>query len=149
MIPKYPRGAAWTQAAIGVAFLGTAIYLGSESNRLYDDLKADRKKGVLDQEDSRITRGRWFAVGADAGFAIGGVLGALATYNFIKDPLPESSIQTRRPIEFDDPTSRRPVARLERPAPPERHARERRGTGVEITPSLGANSSGFSIGGTF
>lgn len=149
MIPKYPRGAAWTQAAIGVAFLGGAIYLGSESNRLFDDLKSDRKKGVLDQEDSRITRGRWFAVGADAGFAIGGVLGALATYNFIKDPLPESSIQLRRPLEFDDPTSRRPVASVLRPAPPERHARVRHRPGIELRPSLGAGSNGLSIGGTF
>lgn len=148
MIPKYPRGAAWTQAAISVAFLGTAIYLGSESNRLHDDLEADRKKGVLDQEDSRITRGRWFAVGADAGFAIGGVLGALATYNFIKDPLPESSVQLRRPLEFDDPTSR-PVARLLRPPPQQRHAHERRGPNLELKPSVGASSSGFSIGGTF
>ncbi len=149
MIPKYPRGAAWTQAAISVAVLGTAIYLGSESNRLYDDLEADRKKGVLDQEDSRITRGRWFAVGADAGFAIGGVLGALATYNFIKDPLPESSVQLRRPLEFDDPTSRRPVARMMNPEPQQRQAHERRGTNLEIKPSVGASSSGFSIGGTF
>lgn len=149
MIPKYPRGAAWTQAAISVAFLGTAIYLGSESNRLYDDLESDRNKGVLDQEDSRITRGRWFAVGADAGFAIGGVLGALATYNFIKDPLPESSVRLRRAIEFDDPTSRRPVARLLAPKPRERHARKPRGPELELKPSLGASSSGFSIGGTF
>ena len=130
MIPKYPRGPAWTQAAIGVAFLGGAIYLGSESNRLYDDLKSDRKKGVLDQEDSRITRGRWFAVGADAGFAIGGVLGALAAYNFIKDPLPESSIQLRRPLEFDDPTSRRPCLVLH----PARRGQGSRHSGDELRP---------------
>ncbi|HMJ10121.1 MAG TPA: PEGA domain-containing protein, partial [Polyangiaceae bacterium] len=149
MIPKYPRGAAWTQAAISVAFLGAAIYLGSESNRLHDDLKADQNDGVLDQEDSRIARGRWFAVGADAGFAIGGVLGALATYNFIRDPLPESSVQLRRPLEFDDPTQRRPVARLSAPLPLERHAREQHRPSLEILPSVGATSSGFSIGGKF
>jgi hypothetical protein len=150
MIPKYPRGAAWTQATIGAAFLGAAIYLGSESNRLYDDLKKDRKKGALEQEDSRIARGRWFAVGADAGFAIGGVLGALATYNFIRDPLPESSIKVQKPVEFDDPGTRRPSALGPRTAPSERFVRKSPGEQrIEIAPSFGASSTGFSIGGKF
>ncbi len=114
MIPKYPRGAAWTQAVIGAAFIGAAAYFGNESNKIYDQLDADRKAGRLEQGDSRATKGRWYAVGADSGFVVGGVLGALATYNFIKDPLPESSIKSDKPVEFDDPRKGQPVALLPR-----------------------------------
>src|SRR5690606_37411368 len=39
MIPKYPRGTAWTQAAIATVLLGTGTYLGLQSNRLYDELE--------------------------------------------------------------------------------------------------------------
>lgn len=103
MIPKYPRGAAWTQAVIGAAFIGAAAYFGNESNKIYDQLEADRRAGRLEESDSRANKGRWFAVGANGGFAVGGVLGILATYNFIKDPLPESSMKTDKLVEFDDP----------------------------------------------
>lgn len=103
MIPKYPRGAAWTQAVIGAAFIGAAAYFGNESNKIYDQLEADRRAGRLEEGDSRANKGRWFAVGADGGFAVGGVLGILATYNFIKDPLPESSMKADKLVEFEDP----------------------------------------------
>jgi tetratricopeptide (TPR) repeat protein len=118
MIPRYPRGAAWTQAVIGAAVIGTAAYFGNESNRVYDQLEEDRRAGRLEAGDSRATKGRWFAVGADAGFAIGGVLGILATYNFIKDPLPPSTMRTDKPVEFDDPRKSQPVAALRRPSAP-------------------------------
>jgi tetratricopeptide (TPR) repeat protein len=101
MIPKYPRGAAWAEAIIGGAVLGAGIYLGTESDRLHDELEADRRAGVLADDDERATRGKWFAVGADAGFVLSGVLAGLATYNFLKDPLPESSILLERRTEFD------------------------------------------------
>ena len=114
MIPKYPRGAAWTQAVIGAAFIGAAAYFGSESNKIYDQLDADRKAGRLEEGDSRATKGRWYAVGADGGFVVGGVLGVLATYNFIKDPLPESSLKSDKPVEFPDPRQGQPVALLPR-----------------------------------
>lgn len=110
MIPKYPRGAAWTQAVIGAAFIGAAAYFGNESNKIHEQLKADRAAGRLEESDSRATKGRWYAVGANGGFAVGGVLGIIATYNFIKDPLPESSIRVDKPVEFDDPLKNRPVA---------------------------------------
>ncbi|HEY6081183.1 MAG TPA: PEGA domain-containing protein, partial [Polyangiaceae bacterium] len=110
MIPKYPRGAAWTQAVLGAAFIGAAAYFGTESNRIYDQLEHDRQEGSLEQNDSRATKGTWYAVGANAGFAVGGVLGVLATYNFVKDPLPPSSIRSDKPVEFDDPRKQQPVA---------------------------------------
>jgi hypothetical protein len=154
MIPRYPRGAAWTQAIIGAAVIGTAAYFGNESNKIYDQLKEDRRTGRLEEGDSRATKGRWFAVGADAGFAVGGVLGILATYNFIKDPLPESSLRADKPTEFDDPRKRQPVAMYERNAPrPSRAALASPGPALPppkiSVGRVGTDAPGVMIGGTF
>lgn len=154
MIPKYPRGAAWTQAIIGAAFIGAAAYFGNESNKLHDQLEADRASGRLEEGDSRATRGRWYAVGANGGFAVGGVLGVLATYNFIKDPLPESSIRTDKPVEFDDPRKARPVA-LSLPLPSRLAQKPSVTPGPALEPpkvSVGAvapDAAGLFVGGKF
>jgi hypothetical protein len=144
LIPKYPRGAAWTQAVIGGVFLGTAIFFGVESNRLHGELEDDRSSGVLENDDDRITRGRLFAIGADAGFAIAGVLGALATYNFLKDPYPDSAAATDAPREFTAPNEKR--ARAAKPARPKKPATSR---SFDLAPSLGTNAAGVVLGGHF
>ena len=156
MIPKYPRGAAWTQAVIGAGVIGAAAYFGNESNKLYDQLKADRQTGRLEASDSRVVKGRWFAVGADAGFAIGGVLGILATYNFIKDPLPESSIRSDKPVEFEDLRKSQPVALGPAGAARQRVARQELGEpGPALLPpkfsvgAVGPDAPGLFIGGKF
>jgi PEGA domain len=150
MIPKYPRGPAWTQAVIGAAFLGGAIFAGVESNRLHDQLQADRESGALEGSDSRATRGRWFAIGADAGFVVAGVMGGLSTYNFIKDPLPESSIKAGKLLEFDDPLKARPVARWERRAAPSFDVAARpQGPAFSWTPSASSTGGGLFLGGRF
>jgi len=150
MIPKYPRGPAWSQAIIGAAFLGAAIYAGSESNRMYDQLQHDRESGNLESSDSRATRGKWFAIGADAGFVLAGVLGGLSTYNFIKDPLPESSVKPGKLLEFDDPMKARPVALRAPPSPslPNAIAAER-APRFELTPSATSTGGGLLLGGRF
>jgi hypothetical protein len=94
--------------------LGAGIYLGTESDRRFDELEADRRAGVLTSDDSRASTGKWFAIGADAGFVLSGVLAGLATYNFIKDPLPESSIRLQPKTEFDSELPK--AARARRPA---------------------------------
>ncbi len=150
MIPKYPRGPAWTQAVIGAAFLGAAIYVGTESNRLHDQLQADRDSGSLESSDSRATRGRWFAIGADAGFAVAGVMGGLATYNFIKDPLPESSAKAGKVLEFDDPLKSRPVARLAPLRQPTMNVATREDRPLfRLTPSASSVGGGLLLGGRF
>ena len=155
MIPKYPRGAAWTQAVIGAAFIGAAAYFGNESNKIHDQLEADRAAGRLEEGDSRANKGRWYAVGADGGFAVGGVLGILATYNFIKDPLPESSMRAEKPIEFEDPRKRQPVARLPESSPSRLAQKPRDNSGPALDPpkvSVGAvapDAAGLFLGGKF
>jgi tetratricopeptide (TPR) repeat protein len=150
MIPKYPRGPAWTQAVIGAAFLGGAIFAGVESNRLHDQLQADRQSGSLESSDSRATQGRWFAIGADAGFVVAGVLGGLATYNFIKDPLPESSVKPGKLLEFDDPLKARPVALLAPRSRARLDVAARAPTATfSFSPSASSNGGGLFLGGKF
>jgi tetratricopeptide (TPR) repeat protein len=126
MIQKYPRGGAWVEAIFGAALIGGGAVAGTLSNSLHDDLVADRKAGTLEESDSRKTAGTWLAVGANVGFAGGAVLLGLATYNFIKDPLPPSSTQLDKPLEFDDPQKQRPTAqapRAPKPLPARRASR--------------------------
>lgn len=148
MVKKYPRGAAWTQAVIGTAFVGAGVFFGIWSNNLHEDLENDRKAGVLEEDDARIKRGRIFAIGANAGFAIGGVLGAFATYNFIKDPLPESRAVKNKPVEFNDPRKQRPTAWRQTPsrvALPQPKVRRDQRFSIGVSPG----PQGFSIGGRF
>jgi tetratricopeptide (TPR) repeat protein len=149
MVETYPRGAAWTQAIIGAVCLGAAAYLGVVSNDLHEELEADQRAGVLEAGDDRIARGRWFSIGANAGFAVGGVLAILATYNFVKDPYPESSVAPGRLREFDDPRKRRPATGQTNGG---RRARARpaaRGVQLGIGPLIAPNGGGFGIGATF
>jgi tetratricopeptide (TPR) repeat protein len=155
MIPKYPRGAAWAQTVIATGLIGGGIYFGLESEQLKEDLKVERGRGTLEAEDSRITRGRWYAIGADVGFAAGGVLAGFATWNFIKDPLPESSHKLGELLEFEDPMARLPAAQFSRPRL-HRLAREVvRSRGAEgpsrllVTPAISRDVAGLFIGGQF
>ncbi len=149
MIPKYPRGAAWTQAIIGAVFIGAAVWAGTQSNSIYDDLDADKQAGVLEPTDSRHSNGQIFAIGADAGFLVGGALGVLAIYNFVKDPLPPSSAQVDKPKEFEDPKQQRPTARAASPRRLARRSAPRAATGFRIAPSASKEGGGLVLGGSF
>lgn len=109
--PKVPRGAAWSTAVASAVFLGAGVWLGLQSNDLRDELDAARAQGRLDQEDPRIKRGQYFAIGANAAFAVGGVLALISVYNFVKDPLPPSKGWSESPRDLDAlPAAPRPVA---------------------------------------
>jgi hypothetical protein len=112
----------------------------------------------LEEGDSRATKGRWYAIGADGGFVVGGVLGVLATYNFIKDPLPESSLRTDKPVEFEDPRKSQPIEkeallrRAPRPALAQRQLLEPGSALPAPKVSVGAvgpDAPGLFIGGKF
>jgi hypothetical protein len=151
MIPTYPRGAAWTQAIFAAAFIGAGAFFGIESNRLESQIEADRRAGVLGDDDGRIMRGRIYAIGADAGFVIGAVLVGLSTYNFIKDPLPESTREFGKPSEFEDKLNQRPSAGRT-PVSGERHARASRkhgGSLVTAAPVVTGDGGAFVLRGSF
>lgn len=151
LIPKYPRGGAWTQAIFSGVFLGAGVFFGLESNKLYDQVAADRRAGVLDENDSRITRGRIYSIGADCGFVAGGALAALATYSFLRDPMPESTGRYDKPQELDDPLKARPVSAAPR-SPAQRVVRRRAPAPSRLTAgpaAIGSSAGGLVFGGTF
>ncbi len=132
-VNKYGRGAAWTAAVGSVAFLGAGYYLGQKSNKIYDDMKADRAAGRLTGDDARAGKGRAYALGADGAFALGGVLAVLATWEFLRDPLPPSGAQVDEPRDFGD----------------KRRKAERTRPSVAFAPLVLDGQRGLAIGGMF
>jgi hypothetical protein len=132
--PSVARGSAWTSAIAAAVFWGGGIYLGLQSNKLREELDAAQAAYRLDQEDPRIKRGQYFAIGADACFAVGGILTLIAAYNFIKDPLPPSRGYMEKPRDLDaTPASVKKTAFKN----------------VNITPTWSPSFSGFAITGEF
>jgi tetratricopeptide (TPR) repeat protein len=148
MIQSPGRGAAWAEGLLGVALIGGGVVCGTLSNSIYEDLEADRKAGTLEENDSRATTGKWLAVGSNVGFLGGAVLIGLSTYNFIDDPLPESSTQYDEPVEFDDPKKARPTA-LVVPLRPRPTRQARKDSGFELHPSVAPQGLGLGLNGRF
>ena len=99
--PTVPRGTAWTTAIASAVFIGGGIYMGLVSNSQKTALNSAKSDGRLDQEDSRIKKGQYYAIGADVCFAVGAVFAIISTYNFLKDPLPNSSGRSDGPKDLD------------------------------------------------
>lgn len=153
MIEKYPRGAAWVEAVVAAILVGTGTYFALESNKLHRQVEADRQAHVLDDSDSRITKGVGFSIGADIAFVAAAGFAALATYSFLEDPMPESTSTFEKPKGFDDPATSKPTA-SKRGTPRARAAkREKRSVGNGLRVSAGAMPLGFGggvlVGGSF
>ena len=98
--PAVPRGAAWATGAIGVVTLGGAITMAVLTKHLDDDLARDRDAGVLASDDSRIRRVNFYAIGADVGFGLTALFGALSLYYGLRDPLPDSTARVLEPRDW-------------------------------------------------
>jgi hypothetical protein len=154
MIEKYPRGAAWVEAVVAAVLVGTGTYFALESNKLHRQVDADRQAHVLDDSDSRVSKGVGFSIGADIAFVAAAGFAALATYSFLEDPMPESTSTFEKPKEFDDPAKAKPTALSRREAPRARAAkRQKRSAGNGLRVSAGAAPLGFGggvlLGGSF
>ena len=114
-VNKYGRGAAWAAAIAGAAFLGGGAFFGVQSNKARDDMQADRRAGRLAPDDTRGDKGKAFAYVADGCFVVGGALAVLATYEFIRDPLPPSGANLDDPRDFEAPAPRKKKASLFEP----------------------------------
>ena len=72
---------------IGALFGGGAIYLGTQANKLHDDLKKEIDTGMPApaSNDPRFLRGKIYAISADAAFAISGITLLTAVYYTFRD----------------------------------------------------------------
>ncbi len=85
MSPRPPRGHAITTAIVAAVFLGGGAYVGSLSKSTKDSINNDIKSGVLvDNTDSRFSRGKIEAIGADVLFGVGALIAATAVYGLLE-----------------------------------------------------------------
>jgi hypothetical protein len=79
-----PRSKAYTTAVLSALFLGAGIYLGLESNKIEDGIRADIRDGkFVNTSDKRKDKGRYYAIGADIAFGLSVLTGALSVINFL------------------------------------------------------------------
>lgn len=93
---KPGRGdAVWAYIFSGV-FLGGGIYLGLQAKSIQDDLASDIATGMppTDPGDERFQRGKLFAYGADAAYALAGISFVTALYYTFRDKGPPSTSST-------------------------------------------------------
>lgn len=80
--------AVWAYVFTGV-FLGGGLYLGSQAKSIQNELDKDinNNMGAVppDSKDPRFTRGKLFAIGADAAYALAGVTALTAIYYTFRD----------------------------------------------------------------
>lgn len=98
--PKVGRAGAWVTAGVGLGTLAAAIATGMAGKNLKDDLDADRSAGVLFDNDERIQRGKILYISSDVGYGLTAALAGLATYYFLRDPLPDSEGRVLEPRDW-------------------------------------------------
>ena len=69
------------------AFTGGGIFLGLQANKLHDDLQNGINNGSppVDNNDPRFTKGKVFAIAADASFLLAAITGGTALYYTFRD----------------------------------------------------------------
>ena len=98
--PAVSRGGAWVTAVLSGLMLGGGIVAGVLANDRADDLATLRDQGLLASDDPRITEGFFLSIGADVAFGASALLGLYALYQFIKDPLPDSTGRVLAPRDW-------------------------------------------------
>ncbi len=82
LAPMPGRGDAIVAGILAAGFGGGGVFLGLQANKIRDDLRKEIDAGTIppDSNDPRFTRGKIFAIAADATFAIAGITALTAIY---------------------------------------------------------------------
>jgi len=82
LAPKASRSDAVIAYVLAAGFGGAGIYLGLQANKYRDDLKDEIAKGdpPPDSNDPRFTKGKIFAIAADATLVVAGITALTAVY---------------------------------------------------------------------
>ncbi|HVV16559.1 MAG TPA: PEGA domain-containing protein [Polyangia bacterium] len=85
MSPRPPRGHAIATGIVALVFIGGGAYVGALSKSTKDSINNDISNGVLvDNTDSRFSRGKIEAIGADVLFGIGALIAATSIYGLLE-----------------------------------------------------------------
>jgi len=98
--PRVGRAGAWVTAAVSAAVLGGAIATGVIGKNMKDDLDDDVANQSLRNDDDRIQTGKILYIASDVGYGLSLGLAALATYYFLRDPLPDSEGRVLEPRDW-------------------------------------------------
>ena len=95
LAPEQGRSDAFVTFLLAAGFGGGGAYLGLQANQLRDALKKEIAAGnpPPDSSDPRFLRGKIYAIGADAAFAIAGIAALSAVYYTFRDKGAPSSAQ--------------------------------------------------------
>jgi hypothetical protein len=80
--------------------LGASIATGMLGKNMKDDLERDVKNQSLRDDDKRIQTGKFLYIASDVGYGLTVALAALATYYFLRDPLPDSEGRVLEPRDW-------------------------------------------------
>ena len=82
LAPTPGRGDAIVAGVLAAGFGGGGIFLGLQANKIRDDLRKEIDAGTIppDSNDPRFTKGKIFAIAADAAFAVAGITALTAIY---------------------------------------------------------------------
>ena len=101
MSPRPPRGHAITTGIVALVFLGGGAYVGALSKSTKDSINTDIKNGVLvDNTDSRFSRGKIEAIGADVLFGIGAIIAATSIYGLLEHGPDSTGVTERHTISL-------------------------------------------------
>lgn len=98
--PAVSRAGAWVTTGVAAGVLGTAIATGMVGKSVQDELDADRAAGRLLDNDERIQRGKVLYIVSDVCYGLTAALAGLATYYFLRDPLPDSEGRVLEPRDW-------------------------------------------------
>jgi hypothetical protein len=98
--PRVGRAGAWVTAGVAAGVLGGAIATGILGKDMQTNLDADLKNQSLRDDDSRIQTGKILYIASDVGYGLSVALAALATYYFLRDPLPDSEGRVLEPRDW-------------------------------------------------
>lgn len=93
LAPKPSRSDAVVAYVVGALFGGAGIYLGLQASSIHDDLDKEIKAAAPPpaSNDSRFTKGKIYAISADAAFAISAITLGTAVYYTLRDKGPPST----------------------------------------------------------
>jgi hypothetical protein len=100
LLPSVSRAAAWVTAGVAAGFLGAGIATGIVGSHLEDDLRKAQSTSVLANNDGRMKRGKLLYIASDVSYGLTVSFALLATYYFIRDPLPDSEGRVLEPRDW-------------------------------------------------
>ena len=93
LAPKQGRGDAVVAYVLAAGFGGGGVFLGLQAKKYKDDLRTEIDAGEppVDTRDNRFTKGKIFAIAADATFVVAGITALTAVYYTFRDKGPPST----------------------------------------------------------